>query len=383
MKAVQGLAVLPLIGLLLVGLSVLTLLSGQAQWAEWRSSAALIRARQSFEAAEAGLTFAAAQASCSASAPPRCVAEPAPATGWICQCGLDAALPEPIFSSPDVDRPAFATRIERQAQPGLIEIISTGCSSVARGCGGQRAADASATVRALFAAVGIPLTLPGATLSAQGQVRLSNGARVIHDRADPASLTIDAGQAISIDPLSATQGAPGTPAESTRVEFDPVWASARFADHILRQFSMTPAQLARLPQWQKPSCTPACSVADLGALQGTPSTRPLMIWVEGDLRLSAQAASSLGAEANPVLLVVSGRLEIDGPVTLVGWVIAGQALNWQSGVAGSLRGAVQALGEASVDGPLTMAFDLTPLQTLQTEAGTRVMVPGSWRDHTP
>ena len=39
MKAVQGLAVLPLIGLLLVGLSVLTLLSGQAQWAEWRSSA--------------------------------------------------------------------------------------------------------------------------------------------------------------------------------------------------------------------------------------------------------------------------------------------------------------------------------------------------------
>jgi Tfp pilus assembly protein PilX len=388
-----GLAVLPVISLLLIGLSVLALLSSRTQWAELRSSTAMIRARTAFEAAEAGLIHAAVAlsepstsatlATCSASAPPRCVAEAAPATGWVCQCGLDTALPEPTFQTHDTDRPAFATRIERRAQPGQVEIISTGCSSVARGCGGQRPADASATVRAIFATVGIPLTLPGATLSAQGNVRLRNSARVIHDRADPASLTVDAGQAISIDPLSATQGAPGTPPESTRVEFDPAWAGTRFDDHILRQFGMSATRLARLPQWQKPSCAPTCSVADLGTSAGAAAERSRMFWIDGDLHLSTLAASQLGTDEHPILLVVSGRLTLGGPITLVGWIMAGQGLHWQSSLAGSLRGAAQALGEVSIDGPLTLDFDLATLQILQTDAGTRALVPGSWRDHTP
>ncbi len=229
----RGLAVLPVISLLLIGLSVLTLLSSRAQWAEWRSGAGLIRARIAFEAAEAGLTYAtlalsepttaastaASLPGCSASAPPRCVAERAPATGWLCQCGPQSSLPEPTPADPDTDRPAFMTRVEALTQPGRVEIISTGCSSVARGCGGQRPADASASLRAVLITIGAPSTIPEATLSTRGSVQLRGGTWVMHTSADPTSLTVDAGLAISMDGRSGLQGAPGTPSESTHIEF--------------------------------------------------------------------------------------------------------------------------------------------------------------------
>jgi len=396
LNARRGLAVLPVISLLLIGLSVLTLLSSRAQWAEWRSSAGLVRARIAFEAAEAGLIHATlalsepsaaptagAPSGCSASAPPRCVAERAPATGWLCQCGLTATLPEPTLSNTEVDRPAFATRVEALAEPGRVEIISTGCSSVAKGCGGQRTPDASVSLRAVLATIGAPWTVPDATLSAQGEVRLRGGTQVVHHSADPASLTVDAGQAISIDASAGLQGAPGTPPESTRIEFDPAWAQTRFEDHVRRLFGMPANQLARLPQWLKPPCAPACTVAGLSALQAATTGQARMIWIEGDLHLSTPGPASLGTGERPVLLIVTGRLVLDGPISLVGWVIAGQALSWQSAPAGTLRGAAQVLGDVSIDGALSLGFDRPVLQALVSDTGTRVSVPGSWRDHTP
>ncbi len=119
----------------------------------------------------------------------------------------------------------------------------------------------------------------------------------------------------------------------------------------------------------------ACS-GDCGAAVAAAAAQRALIAVEGDLLL--RGPLTLGSPERPLLLVVAGRLRIEGAVGFTGLALAA-AVDW-AGPTAPWRGALLVEGAAAGSGPFDLAHDPAVLQRLRNGQGSFVRVPGSWRD---
>lgn len=319
-----------IVTLLLLAATLLMLLAANRQLLlELRLSGNQVRAAEAFEAAEAGLEWAAAllndpqpvgadcrpQSGATASfraqhlaidaarivplATAACTHE---GGAWRCRCGAVAA------SAASASAPSFAVRFAEAGRPGVVRLA-------ADGAGPPDAVARSEVLLALQPALPAP---PSAALT-------------LREPAEPAD---------------------------------------RF---FARHFGLARAAWAAQPVVRRLACSGDCGAA-LAAAIGAEQQHPL-VQVEGDLLLRGPLA--LGTPQRPVLLVVAGRLQIEGAVALHGLIHAAD-IGWTAPAA-PLRGALLSESGAAGSGTLDLAHDAALLAALRLQ-GSFVRVPGSWRD---
>jgi hypothetical protein len=385
---------------------------------EQRSSANQLRSTRAFEAAEAGLAWAQALldrgdaigADCRAAdaAPgdtsfrdrylafdaasgtflPRSLPGPGNALqaacvasdddgGWACSCPADSvpAL-DPLDGS--TARPAFFVRFEPAPRAGMVQLVATGCDHLGPACdpaAGAAFGAAGAELRATLAVLPALATLPGAALSAGGEIDVD--ATLTLASQEGAGVTARAGGAIVL-PAATLVTTPGQDAAASLAALDPALAGIDAERLLTRLLGVDRARWQRLAGVRTVDCSVDCAGALATAT--APEAGASMLWITSDLALDGPL--TLGAPERPLLLVVEGQARLRGGVTLHG-VLVSLAATWDTtgSADAEVRGAVVALGDVRGNGTPTIVRDPAVLARLHGGGvGHFVRVAGSWRD---
>jgi hypothetical protein len=194
---------------------------------------------------------------------------------------------------------------------------------------------------------------------------------------DPSSggLTVQGGAGVTVDPLARLLPPAGrAPADSIVAGDSSLGGSG---DAPWRHwFGLSESALRALPTWQRLGCAGTCSADQVSAALNAGQRA---LWLDGALQVSSEV--TWGSDARPVLLVVRGAVQLNGPMRLRGLLIA-TSVQWQQSASGSarLQGAVVSLGSSSLAGPVELVRDAAILQRLRELPGAYLPVPGSWQD---
>ncbi len=416
----RGVAALAVTLLLFFAMCLVAAYANRGLLFEQRSAANQYRAAQAFEAAEAGIEWAIAQLNqpqriggqclpsaaatdtsfrerfvrshpdsgrlepvswMSGSTPialqPACVHA---AAGWSCRCPSNG-LPSLSTVNPGdgLPHPAFAVQFSAEAQPGLIRITSTGCSSADGPCrpGAAGRPDASARLQVVLGLLPGLRVVPTAALTVKGSVDVGTAALGVHNT-DVASggITVRAGGSLIGSALRLTTSPGGAAGASMSAE-DAALASIDSDRLFATHFGVDAASWNTHAAVQAIDCRSECAVRVAAAIDGAAANR--MVSITGDARLTGPV--TLGSPAQPVVLVVSGTLTLSGDVALYGLVYATD-IRWddthsaQAQVHGALISASAYRGNGTPD----LHYDAAVLRALQRHTGSYARVPGSWRD---
>ncbi len=389
---------------------------------EQRSSANQYRSTQAFEAAEAGLEWAAAALNGQPRIGADCQSQPGAATsfrerytardpltgrlsgrntsaaqplqaacvragtGWSCSCPSDGAtaLAAPSGDSP---APAFILKFLAGDRPGVLRVASTGCTSAVGACAGGAAgaadgADATATVEVSFGLLPALATLPIAPLTLRGGIDAGSAALGLHN-ADPASggVTLHAGASVAA-PLTRLSSAAGSSAADAAVEADATLAALTPERLFSSHFGIDKLGWKGLPVVRRVSCGTDCAGVLTAALEGSAHS---MLWVgpaAGAAAVRIDGPLTLGTPAKPVVLVIDGPLQLSGVVRIHGLVYAASLAWTDASTPGALlRGAAILEGDYAGDAAADLVYDAALLTTLRASTGSLVRINGSWRDY--
>lgn len=293
------------------------------------------------------------------------------ATGWTCSCVTDGT---PRFAK-EVRTDASAFRIELAAdtQAGVLQIASTGCTSLSGEClPGGRPADATAHTQVLVGMLPAIASLPLAAVTAKQSV-VATGLDVGFHNADAASggITVHAGRAVTTTSARLTTVPGGAPAASV-IENDPTLDNPTADSFFITIFGLSRSMWKQQPGVKAVLCEGDCSAAVAVAMAGGHR----MIWIEGDARLASDM--TIGRRDRPVVLVITGTLTVAASVNIHGVVHAGR-IDW-TGPPGSVRGATVSESDARITNASNFIRDAALLHDLQSQVGSFARVPGSWRD---
>ncbi|KNZ32440.1 MAG: hypothetical protein AD742_11850 [Methylibium sp. NZG] len=382
---------------------------------EQRTSSNQYRSTQAFEAAEAGLEWAQAQlnsparigadcrASADAAAPTfreRFLSPQSGATGftgntwaagalavplqascvrgdagWACSCPAQGH-PQPALPNTPGLHPAFALEFVAGGKPGIVKLVSHGCTSVAGACapGASTRADASARVEVALSLLPALGTAPAAPLTARGRVITAAALGVHNPDAASGGWVVHAGSGITAPLMRVTPPA-GTPVADVLVGNDAALAALTPQRLFSSFFGLDPTGWKNQPTVLKPICSGDCSAALATAVQASGGNP--MVFVAGDLVLTGPL--SLGTPQQPVALVVEGAARFDGAVRLHG-VVYSASMTWNNAGAGALlRGALVTEGDVQGTGVPDLFYDAAVLAALKS-GGSFARVAGSWRD---
>jgi hypothetical protein len=416
----RGVAALAVTLLLFFAMCLVTAYANRGLLFEQRAAANQYRAAQAFEAAEAGIDWAIAQLNqpqridgqCLPSADatdtsfrerfvqsqpgtgrlepvswmsgatpialqPACVRG---AAGWSCSCP-SSGLPsiEAADASDGLPHPAFAVQFSAEAQPGLIRITSTGCSSADGPChpGSAGRPDASARLQVVLGLLPGLRVVPSAALTVKGSVDVGAAALGVHNP-DVASggITVRAGGSLIGSALRLST-APGGAAGASVSAQDAALAAIDTNHLFTAHFGVDLASWNTHSAVQAIDCRSECAVRVAAAIDGVATNR--MVSIPSDARIDGPV--TLGSPAQPVVLVVDGTLTLSGDVTLYGLVYATD-IRWDdsSGPQAQVRGALISASSYRGNGAPDLHYDAAVLHALQLQTGSYVRVPGSWRD---
>jgi len=298
-------------------------------------------------------------------------------TGWDCSCPADAH-PELAFPGEDGPAPAFVVEFAADPQPGLVRLISTGCTRLGGPClpGGIRTTDAVSRIEVTLGLVPGLSTAPVAPLTVVGSV-LAGGASLGLHNPDAASggIAVHAGGTVQAPDARITT-APGASGAAAQVQGDPQLGGMS-ADRLFAAFFKLDKAV-----WKEQSavkhfvCDEPCGSALMAAIGDGVVNR--LIWIDGDLQLDGPA--TIGSADRPVIVVASGIARLTGAVVIHGFVYA-SSLEWNDAFSGALlRGAAVAESGYQGDAAADLFYDRAVLAALQGNSGSFARVPGSWKD---
>lgn len=329
---------------------------------------------------------------------PSCVLDGAggAAPAWRCSCPRNGA---PALASPAGDAVAPAFRVRFVADPlraDVVRIESNGCTRLDGAClnfpsqAVAGAARASVSVLArLTSALPSP---PVAALTVAGNVAPAGPAfRLVNDLPGNANLTLHVGGAFDLATTAMqVYGPPGMPAPDTVLAdaglrppalpaagAQPAWSSAdRF---FVAVFGIAPSLYESQPAALRLNCGDAPADCRADALRTLAAMNPgRVVWADGDVDLDTDG--DIGTPAEPLLLVVNGRLTVSAADARLNGVAYVRTVDWTTAGAGRVRGAVIAEGNVDGAGTTVVTYDRAVVDRLWRTHGSFVRVPGSWRD---
>jgi hypothetical protein len=409
----RGAAALIVVVVLFFILAMVTAYAGRNLIFEQRTSVNNQRATQAFEMAEAGLDFAIGLLSSGRTndacqpddtAPqtfrsrhlthnattgritltggqanwrPTCMLLP---SGPSCSCPAgDPAVIEPVGLAPTIQLRFDTTGL---TEPGLVRVISRGCSSIGEQCyaaSTRGKADAVAETSVLLALNSALATPPSAALTARGTVNLNNEIVTVSNADASTGITINAGGQVTLADLARITTVPGTPGKAIRDE-DPSLSAMTSSDQMFKSvFGMDLSTYRSQPAAVRITCSGECGNAIYDAAYDNPGR---VIWVQGPVTIGSNLTLG-GAGAPPVMLVVQGNLTVAANLTINGLLYLHDpaATTWATNAGTTVvSGAVIAGGNLSITGTPVVRFDPDILRTINLTQGSMVRVPGSWRD---
>jgi hypothetical protein len=297
--------------------------------------------------------------------------------GWTCHCPSDTAatLSEP---SGTALAPAFRVQFEAGGQPGVLHVVSTGCTRLAGACqpGAGPAAEATARVQVSLTLLPALASAPAAALTARGTIATPAAIGLINP--DPRSGGIAAHAGGVIDAAQARIELPaGSSSANALAGLDSHLARVDGAVLFVSLFGLSKDTWRRQSVVQRLTCVGVCDRELAQAIAAVAG--PAQIWVDGDLSLDGPLA--LGSAERPVVIVATGEARLRGAVQLHGVLHAnGMAWDQASAPAAWARGALVSEDGYTGDAAPDLVYDTAVLDTLRTSAGSFTRVPGSWRD---
>ena len=405
----RGAATLLVTVVLLFAMTLMAAFANRNLVFEQRSAANLVRSTQPFEAAEAGAEWAVTMlnqrgrvgADCRPSTQPqersfrerRLRYNPADgmqqvltwddagkatallascvrgAAGWACSCPTSGLPALSTPAGPDA-HPAFTVQFVAAAQPGLVRLSVTGCTSTGSTC----TSDAGAHVQVLLGLVPGLSTPPAAPLTAKDGIAMAGGVGVHHADAAAGGLTVHSGGDVLM-PAARITAAPGSPAGLSIAQRDSSLAALTGDAFFAAWFGLDPSAWRDQAVTARLSCSTQCGAAIAAAI----GDGAALVWIDGDLAIDGPL--TLGSRDRPVIVAASGAVRLRGGVTLHG-VVYGARLRWDdTGIDTALvRGAVISQGFVEGNGAPDLVYDSAVFATLKNNSGSFARVPGSWRD---
>ena len=326
---------------------------------------------------------------------------------WSCSCPSNG---DPVLVTPAGTGvfPAFWVSFIRGvdiSRPGVVQIVSNGCTRLDADCLRSAAnttnVEGRALVTALVALKGALATPPAAALTVLGALnRVAAGGgtlSVYNTDVNRGGLTIHARGAVSTVDVT-LRSAPGTPGSASFIENDPSLSDPILAlpadlttagrvpadPAFAATFSAWPSMVRWQPAAVRLTCPAAGCTTELANAVALNPDR--VIWIEGNLTL--EAGGDIGSLPNPADLTVAGPAVIVATGNLIVTAAgAGPRLfgliytrggNWSG--SGEIQGAGFVEGSLAATAAQSVVFNGDVLDTLRLRAGSFVRVPGGWRD---
>lgn len=432
----RGIASVAFTGLLVLAMMLGLAYANRHLLVEQRAVTNQVLAGQGFEAAEAGLAWATARLNDPRAIDEDCEAAAAPsassfrsrflrlddATGhfvpvtrldgaaelpleaaclraadsWRCHCPASG----PAWLAPAsglASTPGFVVRFESAGAPGLVRVVSRGCSHPEGSCKANGPGDSdSAQLQVLLGWLPGLRTPPLAALTVRNELRDEGALDLADSSTTTAALAIQAGGAVHA-PRVRWHSPSGAPLASALVSDDPALARRPADRWFPAYFGLDAPSWAAQPAVRHVSCNGDCGPAIRQAVDG--DAGPSLVHVAGGALI--QGPLQLGSAERPIALVVTGALELSGAVSIEG-LVHGGSVTWHAGAidaappgindadssAGSgtqavrarIRGALLCASDYHGTGAPLIIHDLGVLQRLRLHAGTFARVAGSWRD---
>jgi hypothetical protein len=320
----------------------------------------------------------------SASSAPSASCERASAQNWACQCPDAGAWRGVTVPAPNDPKPGFGIHFEPIGQPGVVRVVSTGCTGAGladcvahQGVAGDPMAGI-ASIRDKFALLSALQMPPAAPLVLRGTLSVGAEGAGLHN-SDPRSggLLMVSGMAVPELPGDRLDSLPGTPGAQALIGSDPTLQASAQADGMFKLFFGMPADKYRAqPAMRALSCNGDCS-ADIAQAAAAGAR---MVWIQGSLKLASDHV--LGGPDSPLLIVADGSVTLDGPMTIHGLLYARGDVLWSNGSAAPalLSGALISEGGVQISGRVDLWYQRGVMDMLSNATGSFVRVPGSWSD---
>lgn len=338
LSAQRGVATLTVALILLVSLTLLTLFASRVSVTEHQIAANDYRAKQAFEAAQAGIEIAFNNVGL---------------TGDLTQApagGGTPALPAAMTAALD-NGSSYSASFTYPSAANLQQILitSTGTSS-----------DGSATkvLRQLLQYVPFQINNVNAGILAQGNVTLS-GASNANNGGTAGIFSVRSGGAISAAAKNTTGPTLQNDASIPQNPDD-------FFKYIFG---------ASRSEVQAAATAISCTTATCNTLEATTSQ---LIWLTGEGNINGN--TTIGSATNPVVLIIDDGFRFNGNLTVYGLVYYTQ--NWvnRGGGTADVNGATVVEGGFQTTGTPGFNYNGAVLNNLQQDLGTFEKLAGGWRD---
>lgn len=391
---------------------------------EQKTSANQLRSTRAFEAAEAGIEWATAMLNDGRGINGSCTATTGAnsfsvrylpyttATGFtpsaarpgcsmsvvsgvpVFSCSCPAAGTDPTLTS-STD-PTFTVQFQAvntttvpggTADPGSVLITAYGCTAADSRCvpGSSASSDSFQQLSVILKFKPILTEVPIGPITTGGDVTLGSAAVSIAntDAGTNGTLVNSGGDCCLSHDFQNTTTLPGTPPQNSMITGDTSLSTLSSSqDGMFQSFFGTSvaqykANTTKVKVLTAADCGSNCESA-FNAAYSEAGGGFRFFYLEAYLQVSS---GTIGSADDPVAIVTSADIRFNGGTNVWG-LIYGDSDNFTpSGLgSGTLRGAVVARNDFSVNGNPEFIYDPDVLKKLQEDTGTILRVPGSWKD---
>ena len=315
------------------------------------------------------------------------------AARWQCQCahngtaasGSVLSVGSASPTAPEGPAAHFDVALQSTGTPHTLIVHTWGCASTAAACGASAAGlPGRAHLQTSWGWVPLLRVMPHAALTAHGHIHWSGPASSLaHAQPTPGATLVRAAGAWhhTVDASLAEAAAQPLAADWAVSTQDPWLKAALSGDAALsRWLGSGITALVSSGQVRRLHCAPAqCAQQLLEAWSAHPDAT---WWI--DQPLVVQEPLAVGSAERPVLLVISGHLQLLSPGARLRGVVIMQPLSTTVQGPGSVEGAMIALGDVQTvahAAPPAVVFNPEVVQRVRDRHGLWAPIPGSWRDY--
>jgi len=317
-------------------------------------------------------------------------------TSLVCRCpqpNTRTAQPATVLSGALIPSLGAAVGTDSVLHYGSFLVDGYGCTdssidNCATADSETRSLNTTATTlqKTSVAFIGAVPSSPAAPLIVKGSLTTSGAGGLGLHNTDPrsAGLLVVSGGNPPVLNDDRMDSVPGTPPDQARIFGDSKlleW-QGQDADGNIRFFrnfmGMAPSSYPKHPAARLVTCG---SAADCGTdLVNAFNAGKRLLTIDTAMGISGNV--TIGTVAAPVLIVVNGNVNIDGPMQLNGMLVVLGKLTWTNNTptASQITGMVLVQGDMDANGRMDIVYQQSIANELRNRLGSYVRVPGGWID---